>query len=94
MAAKDWLGAWAWRDVAEALRARDHTVYPVTLTGLADREHLGGPQVTLDTHVADVVNLLRYEDLRDLGDAERRQLRERAYLLADLGVTRIRTLPL
>lgn len=32
-----WLGAWAWHDVAEALRAKGHTVYPMTLTGLADR---------------------------------------------------------
>lgn len=59
-----WLGGWAWRGVAEPLRAAGHTVYPVTLTGLGERVHLGGPQVNFDTHVADVVNLLRYEDLR------------------------------
>lgn len=61
-----WLGGWAWRDVAEPLRAAGHIVYPVTLTGLGERVHLGGPQVNLDTHIADVVNLLRYEDLRDV----------------------------
>ncbi len=61
-----WLGGWAWRDVATSLRAAGHTVYPVTLTGLGERVHLGGPQVNLDTHIADVVNLLRYEDLRDV----------------------------
>jgi len=61
-----WLGAWAWRDVAAALRARGHDVYAVTLTGLADREHLGGPQVNLDTHIADVANLIRFEDLREV----------------------------
>jgi pimeloyl-ACP methyl ester carboxylesterase len=61
-----WLGGWAWRDVSEALRAAGHIVYPVTLTGLGERVHLGGPQVNLDTHIADVVNLLRYEDLRDV----------------------------
>jgi pimeloyl-ACP methyl ester carboxylesterase len=61
-----WLGAWAWQDVTEALRAQGHTVYPVTLTGLADRAHLGGPQVNLDTHIADVVDLFRREDLRDV----------------------------
>jgi pimeloyl-ACP methyl ester carboxylesterase len=61
-----WLGGWAWRDVAEALRAAGHTAYPLTLTGLGERVHLGGPQVNLDTHIADVVNLLRYEDLRDV----------------------------
>ena len=61
-----WLGGWAWRDVAGPLRAAGHTVYPVTLTGLGERVHLGGPQVDLDTHLADVVNLLHYEDLRDV----------------------------
>ena len=61
-----WLGGWAWRGVAEPLRAAGHTVYPLTLTGLGEREHLGGPQVNLDTHIADVVNLLRYEDLHDV----------------------------
>jgi pimeloyl-ACP methyl ester carboxylesterase len=61
-----WLGGWAWRDVAAALRAAGHSVYPVTLTGLGERVHLAGPQVNLDTHITDVVNLLRYEDLRDV----------------------------
>lgn len=61
-----WLGGWAWRDVIDALRAAGHTVYPVTLTGLGERVHLGGPQVNLDTHVADVVNLMRYEKLSEV----------------------------
>lgn len=61
-----WLGGWAWRAVADTLCAAGHSVYPVTLTGLGERVHLGGPQVNLDTHIADVVNLLRYEELRDV----------------------------
>ena len=61
-----WLGGWAWRDVTETLRAAGHIVYPVTLTGLGERVHLAGPQVNLDTHIADVVNLLRYEELHDV----------------------------
>ena len=61
-----WLGGWAWRSVADTLRAAGHSVYPVTLTGLGERVHLAGPQVNLDTHIADVVNLLRYEDLHDV----------------------------
>jgi pimeloyl-ACP methyl ester carboxylesterase len=61
-----WLGGWAWREVTEELRAAGHTVYPVTLTGLGDRVHLGGPNVDLDTHVSDVLNLLHYEDLHDV----------------------------
>lgn len=61
-----WLGGWAWHDVAEPLRAAGHQVYPVTLTGLGERVHLAGPWVNLDTHIADVMNLLRYEELREV----------------------------
>jgi pimeloyl-ACP methyl ester carboxylesterase len=59
------LGGWAWADVAARLRALGHDVYPVTLTGLGERVHLAHPDVDLETHVADVVNLLDYEALDD-----------------------------
>lgn len=61
-----WLGAWAWRPVTAALRARGHEVHPLSLTGMGERAHLAGPEVGLDTHVTDVLNLLRYEDLTDV----------------------------
>jgi pimeloyl-ACP methyl ester carboxylesterase len=61
-----WLGAWAWDDVASRLWAAGHTVYPLTLTGLAERSSEGGPGVDLDTHIADVTTLLDGEDLHDV----------------------------
>jgi pimeloyl-ACP methyl ester carboxylesterase len=61
-----WLGAWAWREVATELRAAGHEVYPLTLTGLADRSHLAGPGIDLDTHTADIVRLIEAEELRDV----------------------------
>src|SRR5918995_2086278 len=61
-----WLGGWAWKDVAARLRAEGHDVYPVTLTGLGERAHLATPDVDLETHIQDVVNVLFYEDLRDV----------------------------
>ena len=61
-----WLGGWAWRAVAGRLRAGGHEVYPVTLTGLGERSHLARPDVDLDTHVTDVVNLVETEDLREV----------------------------
>jgi pimeloyl-ACP methyl ester carboxylesterase len=61
-----WLGAWAWRPVTAALRAQGHEVHPLSLTGMGERAHLTGPEVSLETHVTDVVNLLRYEDLTDV----------------------------
>jgi pimeloyl-ACP methyl ester carboxylesterase len=60
------LGGWAWREVAARLRAIGHEVYPVTLTGLGERVHLAGRDVDLETHIADVVNLLDYEELDDV----------------------------
>ena len=61
-----WLGSWVWKDVTRELRARGHDVYPVSLTGLADRVHLGSPAVDLDTHIADVANLITFEDLEEV----------------------------
>jgi pimeloyl-ACP methyl ester carboxylesterase len=57
------LGGWAWADVARRLRALGHDVYPVTLTGLGERVHLARPETDLETHIADVVDLLDHEDL-------------------------------
>jgi pimeloyl-ACP methyl ester carboxylesterase len=52
--------------VADRLAAKGHRVYTPTLTGLADRSHLLSPAVNLSTHIADVVNLLRWEELGDI----------------------------
>src|ERR687889_677389 len=61
-----WLGGWCWKPIARRLRDQGHDAYPVTLTGLGERAHLSGPEVDLDTHITDVVNLIDYEDLRDV----------------------------
>jgi pimeloyl-ACP methyl ester carboxylesterase len=60
------LGAWAWRAVTVALRAGGHEVHPMSLTGLGERVHLSNPSIDLETHVDDVLNLLRFEDLHDV----------------------------
>jgi pimeloyl-ACP methyl ester carboxylesterase len=59
------LGGWAWREVDGHLRALGHEVHAVTLTGLGERVHLADRGVDLETHIADVVNLLDYEQLTD-----------------------------
>ena len=59
-----WDGAWFWRPVARLLQAAGHEVFTATLTGSGERAHLARPEVDLATHVEDVVNVLRYEDLR------------------------------
>src|SRR6266511_1683245 len=61
-----WLGGWVWEPTARRLRQRGHDVHPVTLTGLGERARLGGPEVDLDIHVADVVDFVRDEGLDDV----------------------------
>ena len=61
-----WLGGWCWQRVARRLRDNGHDVYPLTLTGLGERVHLASPEVDLETHITDVVNLIEYEGLRDV----------------------------
>ncbi|MDX3224814.1 alpha/beta hydrolase [Streptomyces sp. ME19-01-6] len=61
-----WLGAWAWRPVTAELRGHGHDVRPLSLTGLGERAHLARPDTDLETHITDVLNLIRYEDLHEV----------------------------
>src|ERR671914_331887 len=61
-----WLGGWCWQPIARRLTEQGHDAYPVTLTGLGERVHLASPQVNLETHITDVVNLLELEDLHEV----------------------------
>lgn len=61
-----WLGGWAWAKVTKILREKGHEVFPVSLTGLGERVHLGTAKTDLDTHVLDVVNLIKYNELEDV----------------------------
>jgi pimeloyl-ACP methyl ester carboxylesterase len=59
-------GGWIWSPVPEMLRRQGHTVYTPTLTGLGERSHLLRPDIDLDTHITDIVNVFKFEDLRDI----------------------------
>lgn len=61
-----WHGGWCWVRVRDILKRRGHAVFTPTLAGLADRAHLMGTGITLDTHIADVANLIRAEGLRQV----------------------------
>ena len=61
-----WHGGWCWTRVARYLRARDHDVHAPSLTGLGERCHLASPEVDLETHILDVINLLEAEELTDI----------------------------
>jgi pimeloyl-ACP methyl ester carboxylesterase len=61
-----WHGGWCYRRVADLLRGAGHRVYTPTLTGLGERSHLLTPSVNLTTHIADITNMIRWEDLRQI----------------------------
>ncbi len=61
-----WHGSWCWTRVRRLLAAAGHRVFAPTLTGLGERSHLLSRDVGLDTHIADVANLMIWEDLRDI----------------------------
>ena len=61
-----WHGGWCWTPLKQKLCALGHEVHAPTLTGLGERAHLLSADITADTHVADIVNILRWRDLRDI----------------------------
>jgi pimeloyl-ACP methyl ester carboxylesterase len=61
-----WRGSWIWKRVRRALQAHGHEVFTPTLTGVGERCHLLSREVNLETHIADVINLIRWEELTDL----------------------------
>jgi len=61
-----WHGGWCWNAVLDRIRARGHRAVAPTLTGLADRSHLFSPSIGLNTHIADVVNTARWEEMDDI----------------------------
>lgn len=61
-----WFGGWSWSRVAKLLAAQGHTVVAPALTGLGERSHLLRPDIDLDTHVLDIVNIMKWQELRDV----------------------------
>jgi len=61
-----WSSGFAWKKMRPLLRAAGHEIFTPSHTGLGERTHLATPDVTLETHIQDIVNVLFYEDLTDV----------------------------
>ena len=61
-----WHGAWCWRRVALLLTRGGHDVFAPTLTGLGERSHLLTPEIDLDTHILDVANEMKWQQINDV----------------------------
>ena len=60
-----WRGGWTFADFVARLKHAGHEAYAVTLSGL-DVAPPYGTNINLDTHIADVVELLAVEDLSEV----------------------------
>ena len=59
-----WGGAHQWKDAADALQKEcGGIVHRVTLTGQGERVHLASRKTNLETHIQDVVNVIKFEQL-------------------------------
>ncbi|WP_371398426.1 alpha/beta fold hydrolase [Fretibacter rubidus] len=61
-----WHGGWVWKYVRNILEDAGHRVFTPTLTGCGERVHLSSPDVGLDTHIKDIINVIEFEDLTDV----------------------------
>ena len=65
-----WHGGWCWKKVVPLLRNDGAEVFTPTLTGMGERAHLNGrldpSDITLDVHIQDIVQMMRYEGLEDV----------------------------
>jgi pimeloyl-ACP methyl ester carboxylesterase len=61
-----WGGGWLWRRVADQLTAKGHKVFTPTLTGLGERSHLIDAKINHATHITDIVNVVKWENLTSI----------------------------
>jgi pimeloyl-ACP methyl ester carboxylesterase len=61
-----WHGGWCWRRVVDLLEKDGHKVFAPTLTGLGERSHLMSGLITLDIHITDVANVIKWENLSNV----------------------------
>jgi pimeloyl-ACP methyl ester carboxylesterase len=61
-----WGGGWSWKKMHPLMRAAGHRLLTPTYTGLGEREHLANPSLDLESHIQDILNVIKYEDLSDI----------------------------
>lgn len=59
-------GGWCWQGVQRRLAQHGHDAYRPTLTGQGDRRSGLTPDVSVETHVTDLEDLLWFEDLSEV----------------------------
>src|SRR5215471_20425272 len=61
-----WSAGWAWKKMHLLMNKAGHRLVTPTYTGLGERAHLAHPAIDLETHITDMLQVIKYEDLRDI----------------------------
>ena len=61
-----WHGAWCWKKVIPLFQKTGHRLYTPTLTGLGEKAHLLTPEVSLSTHIQDIVQSIEENQIGDV----------------------------
>jgi pimeloyl-ACP methyl ester carboxylesterase len=61
-----WHGGWCWSRVAQRLRGLGHAVHAPSFTGMGERAHLLNKNISIETFVEDLVQLIATEELTDV----------------------------
>jgi pimeloyl-ACP methyl ester carboxylesterase len=61
-----WSAGWAWKKMHPLMQAAGHRLVTPTYTGLGERAHLANPSIDLETHIEDILNVIKYEDISDI----------------------------
>src|SRR6266436_4907274 len=61
-----WSAGWAWKKMHPLMQAAGHRLVTPSYTGLGERVHLANPSIDLETHIEDMLNVIKYEDLHDI----------------------------
>ena len=61
-----WSAGWMWKKMHPLMNAAGHGLVTPSYTGLGERAHLANPSIDLETHIEDMLNVIKYEDLRDI----------------------------
>jgi pimeloyl-ACP methyl ester carboxylesterase len=60
-----WSAGWTWKKMHPLMTAAGHRLLTPTQTGLGEREHLASPAVDLNTHIEDLLGVIKHEELKD-----------------------------
>ena len=61
-----WSAGWSWKKMRPLLHDLGHELFTPTHTGLGERVHLASQEVGLETHIADILGVLKFEDLQNV----------------------------